>query len=398
MEGKINGRIWVIIEAYDKTVKGIMAAEALRRMAKKFTIPLEVELRSNQGVLWPLSAEPASDDFCLLVGKIKENESSFLGKNPSHASISDVLKNPAEVLRSLGLAKNLRDDAASVGRRIVAVTSCPTGIAHTFMAAEGLEVAARALGMAIRIETQGSIGPGTPLTEEEIQNADLVIIAADREVDRSRFNGKMVYADGAQEAITDGKNFIQKAWDNASIQAEKIEPVKLPMTQKKGLYTHLMTGVSFMLPFVVAGGLSLALAFALGGSNAGDEKNIGTLAYALAKIGSEIGFLLMMPALAGYIAFAIAARPGLAPGMTGGLLAYQMEAGFLGCIAAGFFAGYSIYYLSHWLRLPQKLLSLKQLLFLPLLGTLLVILFMFFVLGPPLATIQAYLVNWLNSL
>jgi PTS system fructose-specific IIC component len=159
-----------------------------------------------------------------------------------------------------------------------------------------------------------------------------------------------------------------------------------------------MTGVSFMLPFVVAGGLLIALAFALGGIHANDDAAAGTLAHALFQIGANGGFALIVPALAGYIAFSIADRPGIAPGMIGGMLAASLNAGFLGGIAAGFIAGYGVYWLNRLIQLPKNLQGLKPVLILPLLGTLLTGLLMIYAVGTPVAALLAFLTEWLKAM
>jgi PTS system fructose-specific IIC component len=236
-----------------------------------------------------------------------------------------------------------RAPATSAGvLKIVAITSCPTGIAHTFMAAEGLQQGAKALGHDIRVETQGSVGARDGLTPAEIAAADLVVIAADTQVDLSRFAGKRLFLSPTKPAITNGAKLIARAQAEATTQgaasASSTPPDAKAKPARTGPYKHLMTGVSFMLPFVTAGGLLIALAFALGGIYAFDDAHKGTLAYALFQIGAKGAFVLMVPALAGYIAHSIADRPGIAPGMIGGLVAANLGAGFLGGIAAGFIA------------------------------------------------------------
>ena len=246
------------------------------------------------------------------------------------------------------------------GKRIVAVTSCPTGIAHTFMAAEGLQRGAAALGHAMRVETQGSVGALDALTPQEIAEADLVIIAADREVDLSRFAGALLRS-GTKPAIRDGSGLIAKALAEAAVHGVAVGAAAAggaaptPARTQGGAYRHLMTGVSFMLPFVTAGGILIAMAFALGGIYVHDDAHQGTLGWTLFQIGAKGGFALMVPALAGYIAYSIADRPGIAPGMIGGMIASSMGAGFIGGIAAGFIAGYGVAFMAAHIRLPQAL-------------------------------------------
>lgn len=310
--------------------------------------------------------------------------------------------------------------ATPASLRIVAITSCPTGVAHTFMAAEGLEQGAAALGHRIKVETQGSVGAQNALTAQEIAEADLVIIAADTQVDRSRFAGKRLHAASTKAAIRDAAGLIRQAQASAAVWAPAgapaagpaspaaagtapTKPVGSAATAKAGsaaagVYKHLMTGVSYMLPFVVAGGLLIAVAFALGGIYVYDDAHKGTLGWTLFQIGAKGGFALMVPALAGFIAFSIADRPGLAPGMIGGLLANTVGAGFLGGIAAGFIAGYAVSGLNRTLKLPRTLEGLKPVLILPLLGSAVVGVAMLMLIGTPVAAALASLTETLKGM
>lgn len=278
---------------------------------------------------------------------------------------------------------------------IVGITSCPTGIAHTFMAAEGLEAGADALGYGHKIETQGSVGAENPLSTDEIARADVVIIAADTNVDLSRFAGKRVYKTGTKPAIRDGVAVIQTALAEATVHKSEVSQRR--SEEKAGgnsFYKHLMTGVSHMLPLVVAGGLLIALAFAFGGIEAK-----GPLAEALMTIGGGKGaFGLFVPILAGYIAYSVADRPGLAPGLVGGMMASHTGSGFLGGMAAGFLAGYFVKWLNETLKLPRTLEGLKPTLLLPLLGSLVTGLMMIFVIGKPVSAALEATTNWLTSL
>ncbi|PSD15969.1 PTS fructose transporter subunit EIIBC, partial [Stenotrophomonas maltophilia] len=334
----------------------------------------------------------------LLVGDGEADAARFGSAQIVRASLGEVLDDPLAVLAQLAATSGTAP-AADASKHIVAVTSCPTGIAHTFMAAEGLQQAAKALGHAIRVETQGSVGAQDALSDEEVAAADLVLIAADREVDLSRFAGKRLFKSGTKPAINDGQNLIRKALAEASVQAGTAASGRTTEKAKvTGPYKHLMTGVSFMLPFVTAGGLLIALAFALGGIYAFDDAHKGTLAWSLFQIGAKSGFMLMVPALAGYIAYSIADRPGIAPGMIGGLVAVNMDAGFIGGILAGFIAGYGVHWINRALRLPRSLEGLKPVLILPVLGTLLVGLLMMYVIGTPVAGLLAWLTDWLRGM
>ncbi|MFH6782823.1 MULTISPECIES: PTS fructose transporter subunit IIC [Methylobacterium] len=401
-----------VVGGGDLSTHAVLAAEALRRAAGRRNQRLDVELRGRGATGAPLSESAIRDaDAVLLVGNGDLGEGRFGALRRAKAAIEDVLTDVEGVIdRALAGAGPASGAAASGApapggtdrRRIVAITSCPTGIAHTFMAAEGIQAAAQALGHAVRVETQGSVGARDALTPEEIAAADIVLIAADTGVDRGRFSGKRVYATTTKAAIRDGKGLIATALKDAELQgAEATEagPARPAAAETKaGAYKHLMTGVSFMLPFVVAGGLLIALAFAFGGIDAMSPENKGTLGFALGEIGAKAAFALIVPALAGYIAYSIADRPGIAPGMIGGMLAANLNAGFLGGIVAGFIAGYTVSFLSRSIRLPKNLEGLKPVLILPLLGTLVTGLLMVYVVGVPVAALLAALTGWLKGM
>lgn len=283
-------------------------------------------------------------------------------------------------------------------KRVVAVTACPTGVAHTFMAAEAIETEAKKRGWWVKVETRGSVGAGNTITPEEIAAADLVIVAADIEVDLDKFAGKPMYRTSTGLAL---KKTVQEL-DQALVEATVFQPQKSATTtsgsnkkESSGPYRHLLTGVSYMLPMVVAGGLCIALSFVFG-IKAFEVK--GTLAAALMQIGGASAFALMVPVLAGYIAFSIADRPGLTPGMIGGMLAVSTGAGFLGGIIAGFLAGYVAKAISGKLQLPQSMEALKPILIIPLGASLITGLIMIYVVGTPVAKIMEWLTHWLQSL
>ncbi|WP_119681386.1 PTS fructose transporter subunit IIBC [Indioceanicola profundi] len=397
--------ILAVVDAGEFSTQAVLAAEALRKAAGQRGLQLAAEVRMEQGVLNPLdlAAMPA-DAPVLLVGGGALEEERFAGRRLVKASVEEVLADADAVLARVaeGTAATAGLESGGRQRRIVAITSCPTGIAHTFMAAEGLQQGAQALGHDIRVETQGSVGARDTLTDEEIRAADLVLIAADTQVDLSRFAGKKVFLSGTKPAIKNGRALIDKAFTEASVQGGASAAAgaddRPKRTERTGPYKHLMTGVSFMLPFVVAGGLMIAVAFALGGIYAFEESNEGTLAYSLFQIGANAAFVLMIPALAGYIAFSVADRPGIAPGMIGGLVAANLGAGFLGGIAAGFIAGYGVAFLNRVIKLPRTLEGLKPVLILPTLGTLLTGLLMIYVVGTPVAAVLSALTTWLQSM
>ncbi|MFC3862799.1 PTS fructose-like transporter subunit IIB [Deinococcus antarcticus] len=387
-----------------------MAAEALRRAALAAGHHIRVETQGSVGTADALSAaEIAAADAVILAVDVRVDETRFAGKRIIRAGSQDAIRNAAGLIAQAGgsAASAAAAPVAGGKKYIIGITSCPTGIAHTFMAAEGLEGGAKALGYDVKIETQGSVGAGNPLTPDDIRRADLVVIAADTNVDLSRFAGKRLYSTGTKPAIKDGAAVIRTAEQQAVLQGggavaasggDYVADAAAAKAAKNAgvpsFYKHLMTGVSHMLPFVVAGGLLIALAFAFGGINAE-----GPLAQALMKIGGGSGaFGLFVPVLAGYIAFPIADRPGLAPGMIGGMMAIATGSGFLGGMVAGFIAGYFVRWLNQALKLPRTLEGLKPTLLLPLLGTLVVGLLMIFVVGKPVAAALTAATNWLNSM
>lgn len=254
------------------------------------------------------------------------------------------------------------------------------------------------MGHEIKVETQGSVGAKNTLTEEEIDRADAVVIAADAFVDISRFAGKRLYQTSTKAALHGGQKIIEEALALPIPQvSETVKDLKKSRSgARTGPYKHLMTGVSYMLPLVVAGGLLIALAFAIGGLNAGDQE--GTLAWALMKIGGGTAFTLYIPVLAAFIAYSIADRPGLTSGLIGGALAAALGAGFLGGIAAGFLAGYTTKLMNDHIKLPQNFEGLKPVLILPLLSALVVGLIMIFVVGPPVTAALNALTAWLNGM
>jgi PTS system fructose-specific IIC component len=402
-----------IIAAGERNTQSLLASEALRQSAARLSHKIEVEIHTEQGVQQALPAAAfASADAVVLVGVSAQGDARLANCNSLSATLEAILHDAEAVIRqALGASAKAGSTAgvAQQALKIVAITSCPTGIAHTFMAAEGLEQAAKALGHGVKVETQGSVGSQNTLTADEIRQADLVIIAADTKVDLSRFTGKRLFNSGTKAAINDGQSLVRRAVAEATVYApaaagganlgDQVAAHKAEQAeQRTGAYKHLMTGVSFMLPFVVAGGIMIALAFALGGIYAFDDAHKGTLAWALFQIGAKSAFALMVPILAGYISYSIANRPGIAPGMVGGMLAGSIGAGFLGGIAAGFIAGYGTEWLNKNIKLHRNLEGLKPVLILPVLGSLLVGLLMIYVIGTPVASVLAALTDGLKSM
>ena len=294
---------------------------------------------------------------------------------------------------------------AATGKYVIGITSCPTGVAHTYMAQEALEKGAQVLGHEVKIETQGSVGADNVLTAEDIARADVVIIAADTNVDPARFVGKRLYHTGTKAAINDAVQVINTAFASAPIFGDADAAASAnAKPERTGVYKHLMTGVSHMLPFVVAGGLLIALGFAIGSFMFGDqgiyiykEEYAGTLGQTLFQIGKD-AFALFVPVLGAYIAYSIAGRPGIAPGMVGAYIAASTGAGFLGAIVAGFIAGYFVAWLAKIIKLPRELDSLKPMIILPLVGTAFIGLLMYYFIAHPVAEAQSALEAWLKSL
>ncbi|MDZ5610107.1 fructose-specific PTS transporter subunit EIIC [Bacillus pseudomycoides] len=281
---------------------------------------------------------------------------------------------------------------------VLAVTACPTGIAHTYMAADSLKAKAAELGIAIKVETNGSTGVKNGLTKEDIERATAIIVAADKQVEMNRFAGKHVIQVPVADGIRKSEQLIHQAVNQEAPIFKGIkESGKVEGTEKEkgfGIYKHLMSGVSNMLPFVVGGGILIALAFFFGGI---DTK--GPIAETLMSIGGKGAFQFLVPILAGFIASSIADRPGFMPGIVGGFLAAQANAGFLGGLIAGFLAGYIVLGLKKILAgLPAQLEGIKPVLLYPVLGLLLTGLLMLKVVNPPVVALNEALTSWLNGL
>ncbi len=299
------------------------------------------------------------------------------------------------------------------GYRILAVTSCPTGIAHTYMAAEGLQKAAKAKNCSIKVETRGSGGAKNVLTDREIAEADCIIVAADAKVPMERFHGKKLIECQVSDGISKAEQLVERAMNGdaavyqADVSAEKKQEKPSGSTGHR-IYMQLMNGVSHMLPFVVGGGILIALAFLIDGFSIDinmlspeERANFGSItpaAAALKGIG-DIAFGFMLPVLAGFIAMAIGDRPGLALGFAGGMIAAQGKSGFLGALIAGFLAGYIILFLHKIFdRLPEAIEKIAPVLLYPLIGILLVGLIMIYVVEPPIGALNTALNTALTNM
>lgn len=353
----------------------------------------------------------AEAELILVAGEHIPEDAQLAGKSVACVDVQHALRDPqAAIAQARASAQRWQPAtapaagaaavpaAATAQKRIVAVTACPTGVAHTFMAAEAIDAEAKKRGWWVKVETRGSVGAGNPITPEEVAAADLVIVAADIDVDLAKFAGKPMYRTSTGLALKKTAQELDKAQAEAKIyqpSGSQSASAQSDSKEKAGAYRHLLTGVSYMLPMVVAGGLSIALSFAFGITA---FKEPGTLAAALMQIGGGSAFALMVPVLAGFIAFSIADRPGLTPGLIGGMIATSINAGFLGGIIAGFIAGYAAKLLSSKVKLPQSMEALKPILIIPLVASLITGLLMIYVVGKPVAGIMSGLTSWLSNM
>ena len=350
----------------------------------------------------------ASADTIISVGDGNISDKSVIGKKVYVVNdLNEIFADPKKILNEAQSKATVYQQSANSAavatsnngqKRIVAVTACPTGVAHTFMAAEAIEEEAKKRGWWCKVETRGSVGVGNELTPEEVASADVVIVACDIDVNLSKFAGKKMYRTKTGPALKKTAQELDRAFNEATIyQPTSSASTTKSSNEKKGVYKHLLTGVSYMLPMVVAGGLIIALSFAFGSFEMVDgvQKLVGESH--LAEIGG-LAFSLMVPLLAGYIAYSIADRPGLAPGLVGGLLAVSTGAGFLGGIVIGYFAGYLAMLITKYLPLPKTLEALKPILIVPLLATLVTGLVMQFIVGTPIAWLMEALTEWLRSM
>ncbi|MCB5166340.1 fructose-specific PTS transporter subunit EIIC [Streptomyces bambusae] len=309
--------------------------------------------------------------------------------------------------------------------RLLAVTACPTGIAHTYMAAETLQQTAERLGIDMKVETQGSIGAENVLTDNDVRQADGIIIAADKEVDRERFAGKRVLSTGVADGIHRPEELIEQV-QRAPVQSGTAAPAGGSGAGSAGAtggaggwggsgrsggrerslgYKALMNGVSYMIPFVVVGGLLIAVSLALGGhaTASGYATTPGTFWDHLFRIG-VLGFTLMIPILSGYIAYAIGDRPALVPGMIGGFIAntgslYDSKAGagFIGAIVTGFLAGYLVVWIKK-VQVPKVVQPIMPIIVIPIAATTALGLFFIYVIGKPISWVFENLTGWLSGM
>ncbi|NTZ72835.1 PTS fructose-like transporter subunit IIB [Pseudomonas protegens] len=387
-------------------VTSVLCARLLDAAAQRQGWSTSVEVHDEAHPERQLSAATIeAAEWVLVVSTGPVDMSRFVGKrvyrsSPSQAlqDVDAVLRRGAEEAQVHVATEASAEPVLETGKRaprLVAITACPTGVAHTFMAAEALQQTAKRLGYDLQVETQGSVGARNPLSAQAIAEADVVLLAADIEVPTERFAGKRIYRCGTGVALKQSEATLNKALAEGRLESSAAGAQAPGKQEKTGVYKHLLTGVSFMLPMVVAGGLMIALSFVFGITAFKEE---GTLAAALMQIGGETAFKLMVPLLAGYIAYSIADRPGLAPGMIGGMLASTLGAGFIGGIVAGFLAGYAAKAINKYARLPQSLEALKPILIIPLLASLFTGLVMIYVVGKPVAGMLEALTHFLDSM
>lgn len=292
---------------------------------------------------------------------------------------------------------------------VLAVTGCPTGIAHTYMAAESLERKAKEMGISLKVEKNGASGIKDALTVEEIEHAKCIIVASDRQVEMARFDGKPMIQTKVANGINKAEELLREAMSGTApvyhaSQADKDSAnsaIDASDSFGRQIYKHLMNGVSHMLPFVIGGGILIALAFLFDTFDPANAKNFGSgtpLSAFLMKIGGA-SFGFMLPVLAGYIAMSIADRSGLVAGFVGGLLASQGGSGFLGALIAGFAAGYLVLLVKKLVSgLPQALEGTKPVLFYPVLGVLFIGIAITFIINPPVSALNEWLMNSLQTM
>lgn len=328
----------------------------------------------------------------------KDFSKNLLNANSKDEIIEIIDKKEREEENKLTKKETLKDTKRE---KILAVTACPTGIAHTYMAADALKQKAEEMGVDIKVETNGSTGVKNELTQEDIKEAKAIIISADTKVSMDRFDGKRVIQTPVSEAIKNPKGLIKRALDGeGNIYIGKRETSSTSKIGGKSIYNNLMNGVSNMLPFVVGGGILIALSFLFDFNNAGggDYGSGNSIAEFFNTLGGTV-FSFMLPILAGYIAFSIGDRPALAPGFVGGALAANGNAGFLGALFAGFLAGYIVVGLRKLFdKLPNSLEGIKPVLLFPLFGILIVGFVMNFIVVPPVEALNTGMNSFLNTL
>ncbi|AZB43962.1 PTS fructose transporter subunit IIA [Bacillus sp. FJAT-42376] len=398
--------------------EGIAIPHAKTKAVKKPAIAFG---RSKAGIDYEsLDGQPSHLFFMIAAGEGADQThletlsslSSFL-MDPDFRKKLENAESESEILEAINskedemAGKEEPSASESSGQLVLAVTACPTGIAHTYMAADSLKAKAKEMGIHIKVETNGSSGVKSRLTEDEIERASAIIVAADKQVEMGRFAGKTVIEVPVAQAIRKPGELIEKAlkqdgpiYKNSQGSQGESGDGRKEKGQRTGFYKHLMNGVSNMLPFVVGGGILIAISFMFGIKSADpNDPSYNQIAYVLNTIGGGTAFKLMIPILAGFIAMSIADRPGFAPGAVGGLLASTGDAGFLGGLIAGFLAGYIVLFLKKaFSRLPQSLEGIKPVLLYPLFGILFTGVIMLVIVIPPAKALMDLLNGWLMGM
>lgn len=351
-----------------------------------------------------------NDKFDVTVpGFIKTEDSLTDVANDMSANATTVAATAATATAETTGANEEKPSARKVKGQydVLAVTACPTGIAHTYMAAESLERKAKEMGISLKVEKNGAAGIKDSLTPEEISNAKCIIIAADKQVAMARFNGKQLIQTKVANGINKSEELLTQAMsgDNPVYQAIADDTAQVEDSANdsigRQIYKHLMNGVSHMLPFVIGGGILIALAFLFDTFDPTNPSGFGSgtpLAAFLMKVGGT-SFGFMLPVLAGYIAMSIADRPGLAAGFVGGMLANQGGSGFLGALIAGFVAGYLVLGIKKLVSgLPDSLEGTKPVLFYPVLGVLFIGIAITFIINPPVSALNNWLMESLQTM
>ena len=367
-----------------------------------------------------LIAAPDQDDFLYL--SVLSHLARLLMEEELRKKLEEAA-NPAEFRRLLLDAESPEEEKSSPDPsvpprryRLLAVTACPTGIAHTYMAAQALENAARDLQLSLKVETQGAEGVRNELTPLEISQAECILIAADRNLPMDRFHGRPVIQVGTADAIHHGRELLLRAVDGGGMLQEAQRPQTIGLLKNvpdilplqlenlpRRWYRYLMNGVSHMLPFVIGGGIIISLSFLADALLApGDSLFTMGQNSSLADFLQTVGlhaFRLMLPVLSGYIAVSIGDRPALMVGFLGGALASAGGSGFLGALLAGYLSGYLVLLLRRLLApLPQSAEGIRSMLFYPLLGVLLISFTVTLVINPPLAALNVLITNWLENI
>ncbi|UGQ17203.1 fructose-specific PTS transporter subunit EIIC [Borrelia sp. RT1S] len=363
----------------------------------------------GDGIQWSDDNPPVNLIFLICMSKSQQGNDhiksiAFIAQLFENDEFKNILKksnNPSEVYSYIeNIEKSSTDDTVTYSgvKKIVAVSACPVGIAHTYIAAKKIENEARKQGYGIKVETQGSIGIENALTEEDVKDADVVILAVDKDVNEERFDGKKVYKVSTAKAINNIEDVIRDSFNASIFNCKSVKP-SLRDTAKKpkaSFYKYLMSGVSPMIPIVASGGILIALGISLAGIGS-DGPNFAD--YPFYKTITDIGavaFGMMLPILAGFIAMAIADRPGLAPGLVGGVLARDVGSGFLGAILAGFIAGF----VARWIaqrKVPEWIRPVMPIFVIPLISTVIIGFFMLYV-GAYIAQFMTLLESGLKSL